>query len=118
MVSRTNGSACSAKVSCTSIPSCIMWERRFTKYVTRYDVISHSIKQDTLPIVFLISRQVVQYQICGDTCCPRVSTPKIRSLADLSTTYYDGIKHLYHSDHCSNHIIDPHTVNSKNTTLS
>jgi hypothetical protein len=48
----------------------------------------------------------------GGTCCPRVSTPKIWSLADSSTTCHDGINHLHHSNHCSNHNIDPHTVTS------
>jgi hypothetical protein len=41
-------------------------------------------EQDTLPIVFLISKEVIPYWTRGGTCCPGVSTPKIRSLADLS----------------------------------
>jgi hypothetical protein len=45
-----------------------------------------STKSDTLPKVFLISKQVVPYQILGGTCCPRGSTPKNRSLADSSKT--------------------------------
>jgi hypothetical protein len=65
-------------------------------------------KHDTLPIAFLISKQDIPYWTRGDTCCPRVSTPKIRSLADLSTTCHDAINHLHHSNHCSNHNIDPH----------
>jgi hypothetical protein len=105
-VSRINGPACSAKVSCTNIPSCTMWKRQFIKY----DAISHPIKHDTLPIVFLISRQAIPYRIHGDTCYPGVSTPKIRSLIDSSTTCHDSINHLHHSNHCSNHSIDPHTV--------
>jgi hypothetical protein len=118
---------CSAKVSRTNIPSCTMWFRRFTKYderyATKYDAISHSTKQDTQPIVFLISRQVIPYQTHGGICCPGVFTHKIRSLADLSTTCHDDINHLHHSNHCSNHIIDPHTINSHldgwgTTTLS
>jgi hypothetical protein len=100
-----------------------MWVRHFIKYVTKYDANPHSIEQDTLPIVFLISKQVIPYQTYGGTCCPRVSTPNIWSLVDLSTTCHDGINHLHHSDHCSNHSIDPHRVNShlngwKTTTLS
>jgi hypothetical protein len=96
-----------------------MWERRFTKY----GVIPHSIEQDTLPIVFIISRQAIPYRICGGKYCLEVSTLKIWSLADLSTTCHDGINHLHHSNHCSNHNINPHTVNShidgwKTTTLS
>jgi hypothetical protein len=115
--------ACSAKVSHTNVPSCTMRERCFTKYVTKYDVISHPTEQDTLPVVFLISRQVILYRTCGGTCCPRVCTPMIQSLADLSTTCHDGINYLHHSNHCSNHNIDPHTVNShlnrwETTTLS
>jgi hypothetical protein len=72
----------------------------------------HSTEQDTPPIVFLISKQVILYRTRGSTCCPGVSTPKIRSLVDSSTTYHDGTSHLHHSNHCSNHIIDLHTVNS------
>jgi hypothetical protein len=48
--------------------------------------ISHSSEQGTLPTASLISKQVVPYQTCGDTCCPGVSTPKTRSLADSSMT--------------------------------
>jgi hypothetical protein len=48
--------------------------------------ISHSSEQDTLPTSSLISKQVVLYRTRGDTCCPRVSTPKTRSLADSSMT--------------------------------
>jgi hypothetical protein len=112
MVSRTNGPACSAMVSRTNVPSCTMWVRHFTKYVTKYDVIPHSTEQHTLPIVFLISRQAVPYQTHGGTCCPRVSTHKVQSLLDSSTTCHDGINHLHYSDHCSNHSIDPHMVNT------
>jgi hypothetical protein len=121
-VSKTNDPACSAKVSHTNVPSCTMWERWFTKYVTKYNAIPHPIEQDTLCIVFLISRQAVPYRTRGGTCCTRVSTPKIRSLADLSTTCHNGINHLNLSNHCSNHNIDPHMVMShldgwKTTTL-
>jgi hypothetical protein len=119
MVSWTNGPTCSAKVSHTNVPSCTMWERWFTKY----DAIPHPTEQDTLPIVFLTSRQIIPYWTHGGTCCPGVSTPKIRSLADSSTTCHDGINHLHHSNRCSNHSIDPHTVTShldgwKTATLS
>jgi hypothetical protein len=30
----------------------------------------HSIKSDTRPEIFLISKQVVPYQSLGGTCCP------------------------------------------------
>jgi hypothetical protein len=100
--------ASSAKVFHISVPSCTMWFRWFTKY----DAIPHSIEENTLPIAFLISRQVVPYWTRGGKCCPGVSTPKIQSLADLTTTCHDGINHLHHSNHCSSHNINPHTVNS------
>jgi hypothetical protein len=115
--------ACSAKVSRTNVPSCTIWFRRFTKYVTKYDVIPHSTEQDTLPMAFLISRQAVRYLTRGGTCCPRVSTPKIQSLADSSTTCHDAINYLHHFNHCTNHSNDPHMANShlngwETTTLS
>jgi hypothetical protein len=46
-------------------------------YDTKNDAHPHATKQDTQPIAFLISKQVVLYRTRGDTCCPRVSTPKI-----------------------------------------
>jgi hypothetical protein len=100
-----------------------MWVRHFIKYVTKYDANPHSIEQDTLPIVFLISKQALQYWARGGTCCPGVSTTKILSLENSSTTCHYGINHLHHSDHCLNHNIDPHMVNShldgwKTTSLS
>jgi hypothetical protein len=84
---------------------------------------SYSSKQDTQHIVFLISKQAAPYQTRGGTCCPGVSTPKIWSLADSSTTCHDGINHLHHSNHCSNHNINHHIVKShldrwKTTTLT
>jgi hypothetical protein len=119
MISRTNGPAYSAKVSRTNCPTCTLWVKCFTKY----DANLHSTEQDTLPIVLLISKQAILYQTHGDTCCPRVSTPKIQFLPDSSTTYHDGINNLYHSNHCLNHSIDPHMVilhlnGWKTTTLS
>jgi hypothetical protein len=44
------------------------------------------IQQDELTRAFLISQQAIPYWIRGDTCCPGVSTPTIRSLADSSKT--------------------------------
>jgi hypothetical protein len=43
-------------------------------------------RQDELTRAFLISQQVVPYRTRGGTCCPRGSTPEIRSLADSSMT--------------------------------
>jgi hypothetical protein len=67
-----------------------MWFRQFTKYVTKYDhkvwCHSHSTKHDTQPIAYLISKQAISYRTRDGTCCPRVLTPKIWSLADLSMT--------------------------------
>jgi hypothetical protein len=81
---------CSAKVSHTNIPSCTMWFREFTKYVTKTDHKvcwhPHSIEHNTQPIAYLISKHVIPYQTRGGTCCPGVSTPKIRSFADSSIT--------------------------------
>jgi hypothetical protein len=100
--------ACSAKVSCTNIPSFIMWFR----HITKYEANPHSTKHDTQPIAFLISRQAVSYRTCGDTYCPRVSTLKILSLADSSTTCHDSINHLHNCIHSSNHNIHPHVAKS------
>jgi hypothetical protein len=44
---------------------------------------SHSSKQGTLPTTSLISKQAIPYWTRGGSCCPGVSTPKTRSLADL-----------------------------------
>jgi hypothetical protein len=68
----------------------------------------HSTEHDTQPIVYLISKQVVPYRTRGGTCCPGVSTPKIQSLPDSSTSCCDGINHLHHCNHCSNHSINHH----------
>jgi hypothetical protein len=81
---------CSAKVSRANVLSCTMWFRQFTKYVTKTDhnvwCHPHSTKHNTQLIAYLISKQVVSYQKRGGTCCPRVSTSKIQSLEDSSTT--------------------------------
>jgi hypothetical protein len=45
-----------------------------------------SIKLDTLPKVFIISKQVVSYQTHGGTCYLGGSTPKKSFLADSSKT--------------------------------
>jgi hypothetical protein len=48
--------------------------------------ISHSSEEGTLPTTSLISKEVVSYRTRGGICCLGVSTPKTRSLADLSMT--------------------------------
>jgi hypothetical protein len=82
--------ACSAMVFHINVPSCITWFRQFTKYVTKTDhkvwCHPHSTEHDTQPISYLISKQALPYWTCGGSYCPGVSTPKIRSLADLSIT--------------------------------
>jgi hypothetical protein len=52
--------------------------------------IPHSPEEDTVPIVFLISKKDVTYQTRGSTYCPGVSTPKTRG-----TTSPDGLNHLH-----------------------
>jgi hypothetical protein len=47
-------------------------------------LISHSSGHGTLPIASLISKQVIPYRTCASTYCPEMSTPKTRSLEDLS----------------------------------
>jgi hypothetical protein len=75
--SNAKGSQCS-----TWYPSlsCTVWPSRVTT------PIFHSSEQGTLPIASLIRKQVVPYRTRGGACCPRVSTPKTQSLADLSMT--------------------------------
>jgi hypothetical protein len=48
--------------------------------------ISYSSEQGTFPTTSLISKQAIPYRTRGDTCCPGVSTPKTRSLANSSMT--------------------------------
>jgi hypothetical protein len=71
-------------------PSCAMWFGQFTKNVTTTNYKDrshpHSTEHDTQPIAYLISKQAVLYRTRGGTYCPRVSTPKIRSLAYSSVT--------------------------------
>jgi hypothetical protein len=101
---------CSAKVSCTNIPSCTMWFRQVTKYDHKVWCHPHSTEHDTQPIAYLIIKQAVSYWTRGGTCCPGVSTPKIWSLADSSmkTTSPDGIQPSPPFQPCSNHIIYLH----------
>jgi hypothetical protein len=106
--------SCFPMVSHTNIPSCTMWFRQFTKYVTKTDHKvcwhPHWTEHDTQSIAYLISKQVVSYRTRGGTCCLRVSTPKIWSLADQAwqTTSPDGTQPSPPYQPCSNHSIDPH----------
>jgi hypothetical protein len=61
-------------------PTCTSEPRRVTT------PISHSSEQGTLHTATLISKQAVSHRTRGDTCCPWVSTPNTRSLADSSMT--------------------------------
>jgi hypothetical protein len=54
--------------------------------------ISYSSEQGTLPTASLISKQAILYRTRGNTCCPEVSTPKTRSLADSSMTNHKPVK--------------------------
>jgi hypothetical protein len=82
-------------------PSCTLWLCRYHHIST-----AHPTRQFTRGS--LISQQAIPYWTRGGTCYPGVSTIKIRSLADSSSTCCDGINHLHYSNHCSNRSIDPH----------
>jgi hypothetical protein len=66
---------------CGSDSSHRMSQRLFTKIGAIPTQLS-----TTQPIAYLISKQAIPYQTCADTCCPEVSTPMTRSLADSSMT--------------------------------
>jgi hypothetical protein len=72
--------ACHAKVS--------SWVEPLLHLVGQitFCVFPHTTEQDSQLIAALISKQAIPYQTRGDTCCPGVSTPKIRSLPDSSMT--------------------------------
>jgi hypothetical protein len=67
-----------------------MWFKQFTKNVTKTDYKvwchPHSTEHDTQRTTYLISKQAIPYWTYGGSSCPMMSTPKIRSLADSSTT--------------------------------
>jgi hypothetical protein len=71
---------CSAKVS-SWLESLLHLVHQIT-----FCVFPHTSEQGSQPTTSLISKQAVSYRTRGDTCCPGVSTPKTRSLADLSMT--------------------------------
>jgi hypothetical protein len=74
----TLGPTCSAKVSPDLGPLL-----HLVHYIM-FCVFPHTTEQDSQPIPSLISKRAVLYRTCGSTCGPRVSTSKIRSLADSS----------------------------------
>jgi hypothetical protein len=67
-------------------PFCTMWIRQFTQMGHTDRSHPHSTEHDTQPIAYLISKQAIPHRTRGGTCCPRGSTPKIRSFADSSMT--------------------------------
>jgi hypothetical protein len=71
-------------------PFYTMWSRQFTQNVTKTGhkdrCHPHSTEHDTQHIAYPISKQAALYRTHGGTCCPGVSTPKIRSLVDSSMT--------------------------------
>jgi hypothetical protein len=69
--------------------------------------ISYSFEQGTLPTTSLISKQAIPYRTRGGTCCPRVSTHKIRSLEDSSMT-----NHIT----CQNSIVSTILAHAQTTT--
>jgi hypothetical protein len=75
--------ACSAKIS--------LWLEPLLHLVDQNTscVFPHTSEQDSQPTTSPISKQAVLYQIRGGTCCPGVSTPKTRSLADSSMTTHN-----------------------------
>jgi hypothetical protein len=72
--------SCSAKIS--------LWLEALLHLVVQitFYVFPHTTEQDSQPTTSLISKQAIPYRTRGGTCYPGVSTPKIRSLADLSMT--------------------------------
>jgi hypothetical protein len=81
-----SGPTCSAELSCTKWPLLHRVVQAIHKECHKDGNHLHSTEHDTQPIAYLISKQAVPYRTHGGTCCPGGSTPKIRSLADLSMT--------------------------------
>jgi hypothetical protein len=78
--------ACSAKVSSWLKPLL-----HLVDHIT-FCTFPHTIEQDSQPTASLISKQVVPYRTRGNTCYPRVSTPKTRNLAYSSMTIHNTIR--------------------------
>jgi hypothetical protein len=81
-----SGPACSAKVFSIKWPLLHHVVQAVHKECHKDGSHPHSTEHDTQFIAYLISKQVIPYQTRDGTCCPGGSTPKIRSLADLSMT--------------------------------
>jgi hypothetical protein len=116
--SPTSGLACSVKVFSDLGPLLHLMDQ-IMLYVFSFP----TPPSKTQPIAIIISKQVVSYRTHGGTCCPGMSTPNIRFLADLSTSCHDGNNHLHHSNLCANLSSDPHTITShldecRTTTLN
>jgi hypothetical protein len=75
--------ACSAKVS--------LWLEPLFHLVDKitFCILPHTTERDSQPTTSLISNQAIPCRARGDTCCPVVSTPQTRSLADLSITNHN-----------------------------
>jgi hypothetical protein len=90
MVSRHTALLALLRFPAQSDPFCTMWFRQFTKNVTNTGHKDrshpHSTEHDTQRIAYLISKEAIPYWTRGGTCCPRVPTPKIQSLADSCMT--------------------------------
>jgi hypothetical protein len=79
--SQTSGPACSAGFLVTQGPLAPCGSDHILHF-------PHTAEQDSQPTISLIGKQDVPYRTRGGTYCPRVSTPKTRSLADLSMTIH------------------------------
>jgi hypothetical protein len=89
-VSRQTAPLAVLRFPAQSGPFCTMWFRQFPENVTKTNHKDrshpHSTEHDTQPIAHLISKQDVPYWTRDGTCCPVVSTPQIRNLADSTMT--------------------------------
>jgi hypothetical protein len=60
------------RFSAQSGPFCTMWFRQFTKNVTKTGHTDgshpHTTEHNTLPVAYLISKQVIPYRTRGGTC--------------------------------------------------
>jgi hypothetical protein len=94
--------ACSAKVSPATTPLKPCGSQ------TKYRVIPYSTEQNTQPIVFLISKQLIPYRTCGSTCCPGCLLLRFGPKQIWATTSPDWLNHLHWTNPCLNRNIEPH----------